>query len=757
MTSEPVVGSLRRWSSATAGGPSRPLTSSGGSFPTPSSTTATGPRCGRPRPLAVQPRVQRAATAPSSTGCGFETPSQTGARNGRCWLQLDGHLLRGDVWLDKSYLGVTEGYFFPHIFEVTEAMAERREHLLAIEVDLHPGRPIPAAKRNLTGIFEHCDYIDRDWNPGGIWRPVRLLQSGPVRIGAPAGPTARRPPPSGPTVDLRAGLDAARAATVTLVTTLTRAGRPPRRRVATANDPSPPEPTRSTGMSRSTARSCGGRLRSATSPSTTSPSASRSTASSATGAQVRTGLRQIRMRNFVASVNGERLFLKGANQGPTRRALAEACAGDFEADVILARRAGLDLLRIHGHISRPELYEAADRHGLLLWQDLPLQWGYARVRRQAMRQAAEAVDLLGHHPSIAVWCAHNEPVATSGPGDDETASSAAQQLGSASRRARPCRRSTRPGLDRSVRRTLEKADASRPVIAHSGVFPHPAWGTDTHLYLGWQYGNERTCRPCWLAYPCSGGSSPSSAPRPSPSPPTSASRSGGPTWTGRTWPAPTPCKRARSTSTSRPPPTPASRRGGRPRSATRRNWCASTSRPCAGSNTGRPVASASSCFADSQPAVSCAVLDDERVPKAAFEALAAACAPVIVVADRLAPSYAAGTEPRHQRARGERPAGRPRRATGYRPGSAGRAAHRQWTFGGDVGADSCIRVGGLRHVLPADTRTGPAPARPRSRVARRPDPQHLREPRVECHRPALKGPNRRRSAPSPYCRADTSW
>ena len=60
----------------------------------------------------------------------------------------------------------------------------------------------------------------------------------------------------------------------------------------------------------------------------------------------------------------------------------------------------------------PELYDAADEAGLLLWQDMPLQWGYARsVRKQAIRQARKAVDLLGHHPSIVIWCGHNVPVA----------------------------------------------------------------------------------------------------------------------------------------------------------------------------------------------------------------------------------------------------------------------------------------------------------------------------------------------------------
>jgi beta-mannosidase len=49
------------------------------------------------------------------------------------------------------------------------------------------------------------------------------------------------------------------------------------------------------------------------------------------------GLRRVATRNWVFSVNGERMFLKGANQGPTRLALGEAEGADFERDVRLAR------------------------------------------------------------------------------------------------------------------------------------------------------------------------------------------------------------------------------------------------------------------------------------------------------------------------------------------------------------------------------------------------------------------------------------
>ncbi len=50
----------------------------------------------------------------------FETPPATDPGR-RSWLHLDGLFYQGDVWLDRSYVGDTEGYFFPHSFEVTDA------------------------------------------------------------------------------------------------------------------------------------------------------------------------------------------------------------------------------------------------------------------------------------------------------------------------------------------------------------------------------------------------------------------------------------------------------------------------------------------------------------------------------------------------------------------------------------------------------------------------------------------------------------
>ena len=57
------------------------------------------------------------------------------------WLVLDGIFYQGDIWLDGGYVGDTEGYFFPHEFEVTEALSRRSEHLLGVEAACARNRP----------------------------------------------------------------------------------------------------------------------------------------------------------------------------------------------------------------------------------------------------------------------------------------------------------------------------------------------------------------------------------------------------------------------------------------------------------------------------------------------------------------------------------------------------------------------------------------------------------------------------------------
>jgi beta-mannosidase len=425
-----------------------------------------------------------------------------GAPGERRFLELDGCFYYGDVWLDGDYLGATEGYFHPHAFDVTGQLAARDEHTLAIEVACPPQRD-RTAKRTITGVFSHSRTLDPTWNPGGLWRPVRVTTTGPVRIArlralcaeasvergrllvdltmdAAATSETDTPPPS----RLRAHVRDERG---TLLMTHERElalARGENRLGLTLDVEHPPRwwPRRLGAQPRCTVE------------------VEVLAGDDVSDARVlTTAFREVRFDRWTFVVNGERLFTMGSNHGPTRMALAEATPEELARDVDLAIEAHLDLLRVHAHVTRPEFYDAADERGLLLWQDFPLQWSYAHgVRKQAVRQARRMVDLLGHHPSIVLWCAHNEPIAIDEPPGGPTSTTTRAKIGA----SMFLPTWSKDVLDRSVARQLSRCDPTRPVVRHSGVAPGPAsGGTDTHAYFGWHYGTMAGLAPALRTLP----------------------------------------------------------------------------------------------------------------------------------------------------------------------------------------------------------------------------------------------------------------
>jgi beta-mannosidase len=196
----------------------------------------------------------------------------------------------------------------------------------------------------------------------------------------------------------------------------------------------------------------------------------------------RIGFRDVRRHGSTFIINGERCFLKGASYAPARALPGEADDDLLRDDVARAVEANLDLVRVHTHVAPAAFYDAADETGLLLWQDFPMEGGYARgVRRQAARQARAMVELLGHHPSIATWCAHDAPL-----GDDAA--------------ARVVANATVPTwgkevLDRSTARAFGRFDGTRPVVRSSGA------AADAHLWFGWRHGTMAGMAPAVRALP----------------------------------------------------------------------------------------------------------------------------------------------------------------------------------------------------------------------------------------------------------------
>ena len=328
----------------------------------------------------------------------------------------------------------------------------------------------------------------------------------------------------------------------------------------------------------------------------------------------RTGLREVAWNDWMCSVNGERLFLKGANLLPTRVGLADATPADMRRDIELAVDAGLDVLRVHGHIAPRPLYDAADELGVLLMQDFPLLWGYARsVRGQAVDQARAAVDQLGHHPV-----------------DRDV--DRAQRPGRGRHRHRGRQRTQpAPVLDRAPAAVVEQDDP-RPVgeavvregrsdptvrAALRSAPPPPAARRHRQPLLlrvvprrrpRPRPPGARSCRAC-------SGSCRSSAPRRCRRRRTSSIRRSGPTSTGTCSPSGTGCRSGCSTCACRPTSSPRSTSGDTPRRCTKRSCCATTSRLMRRLKYRPTGGFAVFSFNDPGPMVSFSVLDHERVPK----------------------------------------------------------------------------------------------------------------------------------------------
>jgi beta-mannosidase len=194
------------------------------------------------------------------------------------------------------------------------------------------------------------------------------------------------------------------------------------------------------------------------------------------------GVRTFEMRDWIAHLNGRRLFVKGNNYGPGDTRLATMTRERFEQDLTLAKEANMNMLRLHAHIEHPAFYDVADELGILVWQDFPLQWGYDKeVLPEALRQAEVMVDLLRNHPSIVVWCMHNEPGIRPEP-SGRRSSWIVQTLF-----ALLVYNWNRDVMDRKLKRRVEELDDSRFVVRSSGEWSVPVFrkGTDSHLYYGW--------------------------------------------------------------------------------------------------------------------------------------------------------------------------------------------------------------------------------------------------------------------------------
>ncbi len=402
----------------------------------------------------------------------------------RYWLRLGGVFYWSAVRLNGSFLGSHEGYFSPQIYEATRSAGTRNE--IVVEVDC-PDEERLGAKRMITGVFSHWDAMDPTLNPGGIWRPVEVLETGTLAIRRAVFRTEAL---SSEAAEIAAllWLDSDHAVEARLRVAFVPhnfRGRPEIHEEEILLNPGENLLERSYELrepqlwwTHDLGRPHLYRIAVEIHPKDGEVSDRLDSLF---------GIRQFALEDWIPVLNGRRLFLKGSNYGPGHARLAHMSRSAFRTDLKMAADAHMNFLRVHAHVEAPEFYQAADEAGVLLWQDLPLQWLYSKdVVGPALDQVEEMVWHLSNHPSVALWCMHNEPIGVADTGELRGAGLRGRWRFLRMLWTLYGYSWNREVLDSRLAARARELDPSRPVVRSSGEWALP-WrrGTDGHHYQGW--------------------------------------------------------------------------------------------------------------------------------------------------------------------------------------------------------------------------------------------------------------------------------
>ncbi|MBT1709307.1 glycosyl hydrolase [Fulvivirgaceae bacterium PWU5] len=150
--------------------------------------------------------------------------------------------------------------------------------------------------------------------------------------------------------------------------------------------------------------------------------------------KITVGVREVRTawnthtRSREASVNGQKIFIKGGNW-IISDAMLRFSDARYDAEIRFHRDMNLNLIRVWGGalIERPEFFAACDRYGLLVMQDFwmsgdcngrwldPMktedQWtrrNYPDDHKLFIASCEDQIKMVRNHPSLAMWCGGNE-------------------------------------------------------------------------------------------------------------------------------------------------------------------------------------------------------------------------------------------------------------------------------------------------------------------------------------------------------------
>ncbi len=117
---------------------------------------------------------------------------------------------------------------------------------------------------------------------------------------------------------------------------------------------------------------------------------------------------------FTLSVNGKRIFCKGANWIPDDVFFTEVTRERYEERIRQAIDANMNMLRVWGGgiYENDEFYDICDRLGILVWQDFLFACAAypeeAPFDKLVEVEAEQNIARLSHHPSLVLWSGCNE-------------------------------------------------------------------------------------------------------------------------------------------------------------------------------------------------------------------------------------------------------------------------------------------------------------------------------------------------------------
>lgn len=136
----------------------------------------------------------------------------------------------------------------------------------------------------------------------------------------------------------------------------------------------------------------------------------------------RTGIRTVevvrekdaRGRSFYVRLNGVAVFMKGADWVPMDNFPARISREKYTSAINDAVRANMNMLRVWGggFYESDDFYDACDRAGILVWQDMAFACGMFpsdnAYLESVKAEVRDNVSRLRNHPSLALWCGNNE-------------------------------------------------------------------------------------------------------------------------------------------------------------------------------------------------------------------------------------------------------------------------------------------------------------------------------------------------------------